>query len=81
LDKYKFNQAAFIEGEKRFVLRAGEWLYAPVGNNGKEPIFEGVEKGFQPLEELNLGTQRKKYLGEAINSFNLFSDKVMDRRN
>ena len=79
LDKFKYNQAAFIDGDKRFVQRAGNWMYAPVGNNGKEPAFEFVEKGFNPIEELKLGDGRKKYVESSLKEFGAFSDKVMNK--
>jgi hypothetical protein len=79
LDKFKYNQVAFIEGDKRFVLRAGEWMYAPVGTDSKEPFFEYVQKEFNPLEELNLEAGRKKYLEQSIQRFSGFSDKIMNK--
>ncbi len=79
LDKYKYNQLAFIEGDKRFVLRAGKWMYAPAASNGTEPTFELVDKtSFNPLEELQLSADRKKYLEKSINDFSQFSDKIMN---
>jgi arylsulfatase A-like enzyme len=77
--KYKYNQIAFIENDKRFVLRAGNWMYAPVNGNGTEPTFEFVEKSFNPLEELKLTVDRKKYLEKSIADFSIFSDKVMNK--
>lgn len=79
MDKYKYNQTAFIHGDKRFVQRAGNWMYAPVSNNGKEPTFEWVEKGFNPMEELQLSAERKKYLENSLKDFTVFSDKVMNK--
>ena len=79
LDKYKYNQVAFIEGDKRFVLRAGQWMYAPVGNNENEPTFEFVEKSFNPMEELGLEDGRKKYLEQSIKDFSVFSEKIMNK--
>lgn len=79
LDKYKYNQLAFIEGNKRFVLRAGNWMYAEVGAQGKEPLFEYVQQNFNPLEEVNFSAERKKYLEQTIQTFNVFSDKVMNK--
>ena len=76
LDKYKYNQLAFIDGQQRFVLRAGSWMYAPVGKNCKEPVFEYVQKGFNPLEELHLSVERKKYLEKSIKDFSQFSDQI-----
>ena len=79
LDKFKYNQVAFIEGDKRFVLRAGEWMYAPVSQNGNEPFFEYVQQNFNPLEELQLEAGRKKYLEQSIKDFSVFSDKIMNK--
>lgn len=77
MQKYKYNQLAFIEGNKRFVQRAGNWMYAPVGNNGAEPTFEWVEKGFNPIEELQVSAERKKLLKKCVKDFGAFSDKIM----
>ncbi len=79
LPKYKFNQMAFIEGDQRFALRAGEWMYAPVGKDGKEPTFEYVQKNFNPLEELHLSAERKKYLEKSVKDFSSFSEMIMQK--
>ncbi|MBL0310074.1 MAG: sulfatase-like hydrolase/transferase [Bacteroidetes bacterium] len=79
LAKYKYNQLAFIEGDKRFVKRAGDWMYAPTTMNGNEPVFEFVEKNFNPLEELNLTEQRKKYLKQSMDGFSIFSENIMNK--
>lgn len=79
LDKYKYNQLAFIEGHMRYVWRAGKWMAAPVGDPGHEPRFEYVENNFNPLEEAKLDTERKQYLEKRIKEFNVFSDKVMNK--
>ncbi len=79
MQKYKYNQVAFIEGNKRFVQRAGNWMYAPVSNNGSEPTFEFVDKNFNPLQELNLPEDRKKYLEKSLKDFSSFSDKIMNK--
>lgn len=79
LDKYKYNQAAFIEGDKRFVLRAGKWLYAPVSKAGEEPTFEAVEQNFNPLEALPLSRERKTYLENQFKNFSVFSEKIMNK--
>lgn len=79
MEKYKYNQVAFIEGDKRFVQRAGNWMYAPVYGNGAEPTFEFVDKNFNPLHELNLQADRKKYLEKSLNEFSVFSDKIMNK--
>jgi len=79
LDKYKYNQVAFIHNDKRFVLRAGKWMHAPVGQAGPEPTFEQVEQNFNPIEALNLPADRKTYLQQNIKDFSAFSDKIMNK--
>lgn len=79
LDKYKYNQTAFIHNDKRFVLRAGKWLYAPVGTGGSEPTFEPVEQNFNPIEALNLPADRKAFLEKQVRDFSVFSDKIMNK--
>ena len=54
-------------------------MYAPVGKQGDEPVFEYVEKSFNPLEELNLEAGRKKYLEQSIKEFSGFSEKIMNK--
>lgn len=77
--KYQYNQMAFVEGSKRFVLRGGQWMYAPVPHNAPEATFEYVDKTFNPLEELQLPAERKKYLQQSVNEFSVYSDKVMNK--
>ena len=79
MDKYKYNQAAFIHEDKRFVKRAGKWMYAPVATNGAEPTFEFVDSNFNPIEELQLPAARKKYVEENFKDFSAFSDKIMNK--
>ncbi len=79
LEKYKYNQFAFIEGDKRFVMRNGDWMYAPVSKNGMEPLFEYVQKDFNPLEELHLSAERKKYLTQSVADFSQFSNQIITK--
>lgn len=79
LPKYKYNQAAFIEGTMRYVWRAGRWMAAPVSHNGVEPPFEYIENNFNPLAEAVADAERKKYLTDRFGEFNIFSDKVMKK--
>lgn len=79
MDKYKYNQVAFIDGTERFVLRAGKWMHAPVKGPDGEPTFEFVEQGFNPIEAIGLPEARKKYLQENIRNFSEFSNKVMNK--
>jgi len=80
MEKYRVNQMAFIHGDQRFVLRDKNWMQAPVGPTGvAEPKFQFVEKGFNPIEELSLTVDRKKYLTEQVKNYSAFSDMIMSK--
>ncbi|HWB65161.1 MAG TPA: sulfatase-like hydrolase/transferase [Chitinophagales bacterium] len=80
MNKYKYNQMAFIDGDKRYVQRGGKWMYAPVGNNNeKEPTFEFVDNNFNPVEELKLSAARKKYLEQSVKDFGVVSERIMSK--
>lgn len=80
MQKYKYNQMAFVQGNDRFVLRAGQWMYAPVQNGtATEPVFDYVEKGFNPLEEVAMPAERRQYLQQRVKEFSEFSDKIMSK--
>lgn len=85
LDRYRYNQMCFIEGNQRFVYRDTvdkkfRWLQAPVdeliGGFKTEPNFEEVEATFDPIEEVVQDTARKEYLRRKVKEFKEFSDKI-----
>jgi arylsulfatase A-like enzyme len=79
LEKYKYNQFCFIEGDERFVLRNGKWMQAPISSGGTEPTFQYLGTGTNPIEELNLDIEKRQYLSQTVNSFSAFSDNIMKK--
>ena len=77
LDQYKYNQFCFIEGSDRYVMRGGKWLHAPIASGGIEPTFQSIGGNTNPIEELKLEADRKKYLLESTGNFSMFSDEIM----
>lgn len=81
MDKFLYNQIAFIEGDQRYVYRDNKnrdfsWLTAPVGKNGEEPHFEPMEKGYSPLEEKVVDLERRAYLKKTFQDFEDFSNNI-----
>jgi len=79
LEKYKYNQFCFIHERDRYVLRNGQWMYAPVSDGGQEPTFDFVGAGANPILDLNLDPEKRKYVSETLDSFNSFSDMIMKK--
>jgi hypothetical protein len=79
MEKYKYNQFCFIEGDDRYVQRAGKWLQAPVSKDGMEQTFQPIGEGINPIEELKLDDEKKKYLLQTATNFSRFSDEIMKK--
>ena len=77
LEKYKYNQFCFINGEDRYVLRGGQWMHAPIAKDGVEPVFQYLGNGINPIEELNFDPEKRTYVSETLGNFNKFSDEIM----
>jgi hypothetical protein len=45
--------------------------------SGQEPEFEALGSDTNPIEEAVQDANRKKYLSEAFQDFNVFSDKIL----
>ncbi|MCW3126146.1 MAG: hypothetical protein JWO03_1804 [Bacteroidetes bacterium] len=80
LDKYKYNQFCFVEGNDRYVLRGDKWMYAPVSVQGiDEPTFDFIGEGANPIHDLGLDPEKKQFLSNTIEDFRRFSDALMKR--
>lgn len=82
LDRYRYNQMAFVADDQRYVYRddvdlKASWLTAPVQNGvGKEPVFEKMNASTNPVEELLKDKEQKDYLRKMVKDFKEFSEKV-----
>lgn len=81
LDRYRYNQMAFVKNDHRFVLRDDvnknlSWLTAPVAKNGKEPTFEKITADTNPVEELVEDREQKSFLKKTVKDFTTFSQAI-----
>jgi arylsulfatase A-like enzyme len=77
LDKYRYNQLCFIDGDMRYAYRKQEWFAAPVGElHQDEPLFQSIGKSVDPLKECALDSAQKKHLEETLHNFKEFSDNI-----
>ena len=82
LDRYRYNQMAFVADGQRYVYRddvdlKASWLSAPVQNGAaKEPVFEPMNSATNPVEELLQDKEQKDYLRKMVKDFKEFSEKV-----
>jgi hypothetical protein len=80
LEKYKYNQFCFLEGDDRYVLRGDKWMHAPIATVGSvEPTFEYIGDNINPIHELNIEAEKKQFLSNTIEDFRRFSDAVMKK--
>lgn len=77
LPKYKFNQFCFVHQDERFLLRKHKWFSAPLGKGGEEPVFEPLSNGTNPVEELDMDSERKGFLQQSVNDFTDFSKTLL----
>lgn len=76
LQKYKYNQFAFVVNNQRFVNRNQQWLTAPVATNEPEPHFKPLNNNINPIFEAVSDEKHKNYLLNTLNNFTQFSNKV-----
>ncbi len=77
LPKYKYNQFCFVHSNERYLLRKNDWYSAPLKNGGKEPVFQPLYSGSDPIEDLRLPRDRKDYLRQSVNDFAEFSKTLL----
>jgi hypothetical protein len=77
LEKYKFNQLAFVEGDQRFMLRQDNWYSAPRQQGVElEMSFEALNGGIDPIQEAVGDPSRRRYLMDQINRYRAFSESI-----
>ena len=77
MDKYKYNQICFVEGQDRYVLRGDKWMHAPIIHGGPEPTFQYIGGSTNPIEELKMELEKKKYMLDTVAKFSSFSEEIM----
>ncbi|MFP3853094.1 MAG: sulfatase-like hydrolase/transferase [Anaerolineales bacterium] len=77
LDKYKYNQLAFVEGRERYLFRRGQWYSAPRQQELEmEATFKPMGNGLNPVLEAVQDRDRREYLSKQVKDFEEFSDEI-----
>ncbi len=74
LERYRYDQIAFVEGGTRFLNRLGGWWTAPVATVGPEQAFVALDKGVDPIED-SVAPERRARLRETFTAFRAFASE------
>jgi hypothetical protein len=74
LEKYRYNQFAFLDQGTKYVNRRGQWESGAIEDGGPEATWERLDGN--PIEELQLGRERKERLQEAHAGFSEFEGRI-----
>jgi hypothetical protein len=77
LDKYKYNQMAFVEGDQRYMLRRDDWYSAPAQKGLEvEANFEPLGPGVDPVMELVADPERRQFMLDQLSQYRAFSKTI-----
>ena len=81
LEKYRYNQFLFTEGDTRYVRRNDAWMQAPLvkGNFEAEPDFKPIP-GVNPIEENVYDAEKKKFLTLKLDAWEKFSNQILQKK-
>ena len=81
LEKYRYNQFLFVEGNTRYIKRNEEWYFAPLmlGNFEEEPEYQ-LLKNHNPLEEFVKDAEKRKFLDNKLSGWEKFSKSLLDKK-
>lgn len=77
MQKFKFNQFAFLHGPHKYIRRNDEWMRTQYSTGITETEMEDLPKGSSPLEELELEADTRAYLTERFVEFDAYSKSVL----
>ncbi len=78
LPQFRINQYAFVAGDLRYAHRSDRWYVAPVTRGDeREPAFEPLDPGVNPLEEGVADAERMAALRPHFDAFSAFSAKIL----
>jgi len=78
LDRFRYNQFAFVAGGRRYLHRRDRWLWAPISAaTGPEPAFQLLDPGVVPLFEPVDSAERLRWLQNAFQEYATFSSDVL----
>jgi len=74
--EFRFNQLCLLMEEHRYLFKAGEWLMADLHRNEREIDFEPLGKGVNPLFELQMSPENRKFYEKVVSDFSTFSGRI-----
>jgi arylsulfatase A-like enzyme len=77
LDQYRFNQFAFLVDETKYVRRNDNWLSSEIANGTPETTFQPLGDSVDPIEEVDMSTDKRDYLRERFETYDAFSKNVL----
>lgn len=78
LDKYRFNQFAFVHDEQKYIRRNDEWLESEIANGSPESGFKPLSPGTNPIEEIEIAEERRSYIRKRFHEYDVFSKNVLE---
>lgn len=77
LDKYRFNQFAFVNDDVKYVRRNDEWLESRIANGTPESTFRPLPGDANPIEDTEIEPERRESLREQFEHYDAFSRNVL----
>ncbi len=72
LQRYRYDQMAFVERDQRFLYRQGEWWTAPVTTVGPEAQFARMPGKSDPIEDVVV-PERRAVFRQTLAGFKAFA--------
>jgi hypothetical protein len=72
LQRYRYDQMAFVEQGQRFLYRQGEWWTAPVSTVGPEVQFSRIPGNADPIEDAVV-PERRAVFRQTLAGFKAFA--------
>lgn len=77
LEKYKYNQMAFVEGNERYLLRRDQWYSAPRQQSLEiEEDFQPLAADIDPINEAVKDPERRRYLLDQTEKYKSFASTI-----
>lgn len=78
LEKYRFNQFAFLDGTDKYIRRNDEWLTSEIANGAPESDYRPLPPRVDPIEEVEMAEERRSYIRERFEKYDAFSRNVLE---
>jgi len=78
LNKYRFNQFAFLDDDTKYIRRNDKWLSSRIANGHPETTFQTLPDDVDPIEEIDVPSERRKALRHQYDHYETFSRNVLE---